>query len=181
MNAPIDKGPWGLLAEFDSAEKLSAAVRLTRAAGYQAMDAYCPYPVDGLAEELGAENSPVASFTLLGGVVGGVGGFFMQYYAMVIAYPLNVGGRPSNSWPAFVPVTFELTVLGAALAGLLAMLILNGLPMPYHPVFNVPGFAAASENRFFLGIESRDEVFDLEATRSLLESLGPLEVSEIAP
>ncbi len=182
MKKVLEPSPlWGLLAEFDSADKLLGAVLRARKEGYGKMDAYSPYAVDGVAEALGADNSRVATFTLLGGLAGGFGGYFMQYYAMARDYPLNIGGRPLHSWPAFIPVTFELTVLGASLVGLLAMLLLNGLPMPYHPVFNVSAFAAASDNKFFLGIESGDPKFDPEVTRRFLEGLGSSEVSEIVP
>ena len=166
---------YGLLAEFEDADKLLAAAQRTRAAGYRRMDAYAPFPVDGLAEALGFSDSPIAWIVLMGGLVGGLAGFGLQYYVAVIATPINVGGKPLNSWPAFVPVTFETTVLGAALAAVVGLLLLNGLPMPYHPVFNIEKFARASQDGFFLCIETRDLQFDAEKTKAFLRDLGALE------
>lgn len=170
---------YGLMAEFDEPRKLIAAARRAREAGYQKMDAYTPFPVEGLAAALGFRHTRVPLLVLIGGIVGCVGGFFMQYYIAVIDYPLNIGGRPLNSWPSFVVVTFEMTVLAAALSAVLGMLALNGLPMPHHPVFNVPRFALASKDRFFLLIESGDPKFDLQRTRDFLKSLGSREVSDV--
>jgi Protein of unknown function (DUF3341) len=146
-------------------------VRRARQEGYRNMDAYTPYPVEGLSEELGLTRSRVPFVVLVGGLVGAAGGFFMQYWAEAVDYPLNVGGRPYNSWPAFIPITFELMVLVAALAALLGMFYLNGLPMPYHPVFHLPRFARASQDRFFLCIEATDPRFDRSATKQFLASL----------
>ena len=143
------------------------------------MDAYSPFPIEELHEAMGGHHSRLPLIVLIGGLVGCVSGFLLQYWVSTIAYPLNVGGRPFNSWPAFMPVTFECTILGASLSAVLGMLALNGLPMPYHAVFNVPRFALASRNRFFLCIEARDRKFDLEATRQFLETLGPREVSTV--
>jgi hypothetical protein len=170
---------YGLMAEFDSPEQLLAAAQRTYAEGYREMDAYSPFPVEGLSEAIGLHHNTVALVVLIGGVIGCIGGFFLQYYVAVMDFPINVGGRPLNSWPAFIPITFELTVLVASLAAFVGMLALNGLPMPYHPVFNVPRFALASRSRFFLAIESADPKFDREATARFLESLSSHRIEEI--
>jgi len=161
------------MAEFETAEQILAAVRRSRQEGYRNMDAYTPYPVEGLSEELGLTRSWVPFVVLVGGLVGAAGGFFMQYWAEAVDYPLNVGGRPYNSWPAFIPITFEMMVLVASLAALLGMFYLNGLPMPYHPVFHLPRFARDSQDRFFLCIEATDARFDRLATKQFLTSLQP--------
>ncbi len=170
---------YGLMAEFEHPEDLVAAVRRTRVAGYRRFDAFTPFPLEELAEEIGHGRHELPLLVLIGGVAGGLAGFGFQYWVSVIDFPLNVGGKPLNSWPAFIPITFECTILAAALTAVLGMLALNGLPTPYHPVFNVERFALASRNRFFLCIEARDKQFELEATRRFLESLGPHEVSEV--
>ncbi len=170
---------FGLMAEFDSPDKLLAAIRRTRAAGYRQFDAYTPYPIEGLEDALNFHRTGVAPIVLAGGIVGAITGYALQYYVSAYAYPINVGGRPFNSWPMFVPVIFELTILFAGLAALFGMLALNGLPMPYHPVFNVPRFAMATRDRFFLVIETRDPQYDNTATREFLRSLGSNEVSDV--
>jgi hypothetical protein len=169
----------GLLAEFDSPTHLLTAVHAARQEGYVKMDAFSPFPIEGLAEALGFRRTRLPLVILIGGLVGGVGGFFMEWYASVVDYPQNIGGRPFNSWPAFIPVVFELTVLLGALAAVLGMLGLNGLPMPYHPLFHVPRFALASNDRFFLCIEATDPRFELAATRRFLEGLGPQHIDEV--
>jgi len=171
---------YGLLAEFDDPTSLVAATASAHEAGYLAMDAYSPFPIDELHAALGSPNTRLPLVVLIGGLVGCVGGYVLQYWAAGIAFPLNVAGKPLHSWPAFIPVTFECTILGAALAAVLGMLALNGLPMPYHPVFNVARFALASRNRFFLCIEATDPKFDLEETRRFLETLNPREVITVA-
>jgi hypothetical protein len=171
---------YGLMAEFDDPNALVLAATSAHEAGYRRMDAYSPFPIEELHHALGSHASRLPLIVLIGGVVGCIGGFLLQYWTMAVAYPLNVGGRPFNSWPAFIPVTFECTILGAALSAVFGMLALNGLPMPYHPVFNVPRFALASRSRFFLCIEARDKRFDVEGTRQFLESLNPREVSTVA-
>lgn len=174
-----EKMLFGLMAEFDDHEQLLKAAERAYEAGYREMDAYSPFPVEGLAEALGHEGSLVPLFTLLGGMVGGLGGYFMEWYSMGPIYPLNVGGRPHNSWPNFIPVTFELTVLIASLTALVSMFILNRLPQPHHPVFNVPEFRRASIDRFFLAIEVEDPKFERAGTSRFLESLKPVKVSEV--
>ena len=171
---------YGLMAEFPDPTTLVAATRRTREAGYRKMDAYSPFPIEELSEALGHHHDRLPLLVLIGGVVGGTAGFLFQYWASAIDYPINVGGRPLLSWPSFIPVTFEMTILAAAFVAVLGMLGLNGLPMPYHPVFNVERFVNASRNRFFLCIESTDPLFDKEATGKFLESLEPREVCEVA-
>jgi hypothetical protein len=170
---------YGLLAEFLSPEAAVEAARRSHERGYRNMDAYSPFPVEGLAEATGFRRNTMATIVFVSGLLGGFGGFFMQWYSAVIHYPIDVGGRPFNSWPAFIPITFEMTILFAAFGAVFGMLGLNGLPRPHHPVFNVPGFALASRSRFFLCIQSKDPRFDRQETRRFLESLGPKEVSEV--
>ena len=172
---------YGLMAEFETPEALLSATRRAFEAGFRRMDAYSPFPVDGLAEALGFHGTRVPLIVLIGGLIGCVGGFFLQYWVHVIDYPLIIGGRPLNSWPSFIPVTFELTILIAALSAFLGLLALNGLPMPYHPVFNIEQFQLASRNRFFLCIEADDPNFNPVETRRFLDSVVPRAVYEVEP
>ena len=172
-------GIYGIMAEFSRPEDLLEAVRAVRRRGFRYIDAYTPFPVVGLAEELGFHFNMLPAIVLSGGIVGALGGFFMQYYANVISFPLNIGGRPHDSWPAFIPVTFELTILVAAVFAVLGMLALNGLPRPNHPVFNEPRFELATRNRFFLCIEARDPRFERERVLEFLNQLGASGVYEI--
>ena len=171
---------YGLMAEFATPTALVAAAERARLEGYRRMDAYSPYPVEELSEALGLPRTRVPLVTLIGGILGGIGGYGLEYWTQVIAYPMNIGGRPFHSWPHFIPVTFETTVLGAALSCFVGMWVMNNLPQPYHPVFNVPAFARASRDRFFLCIEATDPKFDRQATERFLGSLHAVGVSEVA-
>ena len=168
---------YGIMAAFDSPEEVLGAARSSYEQGYRMMEAYTPFPVEGLAEALGYERNRVPEVVLTGGLVGGLLGFFMQWFSAVVNYPINVGGRPLNSWPAFIPITFEMTVLGAALSAVVGVLAMNGLPRPHHPVFGVPEFALASNDRFFLSIQARDPLFDLDATHRMLSDFHPKAIS----
>jgi hypothetical protein len=170
---------YGMMAEFDSPSDLVAAARRTSEAGYQKIDAYSPFPIEELAEAIGFHSNAVPLVVLIGGLIGCLSGYALQYWISVITYPINVGGRPLHSWPAFIVVTFEMTILFAGLAAVLGMLALNGLPMPYHPVFNVPRFAFATKDRFFLMIFSTDPKFNPVDTRRFLEGLSPRSISEV--
>ncbi len=177
-----DRPPiYGLMAEYVDPEKLVEAAGRAYAEGYRKMDGYSPMPVEGLAEAMGFTHNRMPLLVLLGGLTGAATAFSMMYFSAVINYPINVGGRGLNSWPAFVPITFELTILFGSFAAVFGMLGLNGLPMPYHPVFNSPDFAKASRSRFFLCIEARDPKFDPVLTRQFLEGLGPRRVVEVLP
>ena len=169
----------GVMAEFDDPTSLVAATERAHHEGYRCMDAYSPFPIEELHHAMGSPHSTLPLIVLIGGICGCLGGFFLQYWAAAIAYPLNVGGRPLNSWPAFIPVTFECTILVAALSAVLGMLALNGLPMPYHPVFNVPSFIRASQDKLFLAIEATDPKYDRVKTFEFLQSLGPREINEV--
>lgn len=169
---------YGLLAEFADAQALVAATHRAYEAGYRRMDAFSPFPIEGLAAALGFRKTHLPMVVLLGGMLGGATGYLLQYWTAAWDYPIDVGGRPFHSWPAFIPVTFELTILGAALAAVFGMLALNGLPMPYHPVFNVPRFALASRDRFFLCIEAGDLRFDRDKTAAFLREIGARDVTE---
>jgi len=171
---------YGLLAAFEQPEALLQAARAAYSAGYRKMNGYTPFPVHGLSGALGQKPTRVPLIVLIGAVTGGFLAYGMLYYASVISYPLNVGGRPLHSWPSFIPITFELTVLGGAFAAFFGMLALNGLPHPYHPLFNVPSFSLASRDRFFLCIHAGDPQFQLKETRRFLEGLGA-RVDEVPP
>jgi hypothetical protein len=173
------RGLHGIMAEFADPEQLLHAARSAYAAGYRRMDAYAPMPVDGLAEAIGFRRNFVSPLVLAGGICGACGGFGLVYWISCIAYPFNVAGRPMNSWPAYIPITFECTVLIAALTAVVGMFAMNGLPLPYHPVFNVPEFARASTDRFFLCIEADDPKFDREGAKAFLYELSPIEVAEV--
>jgi Alternative complex III, ActD subunit len=174
------KAVYGLMAEFDDSEGLLEAARHAYEAGYRRLDAYSPFPVEGLADAIGFHATKVPLIVLIGGLIGCFGGFYLQVYPNVFGYPLDIGGKPYYSWPAFIPITFEMTILCAALAAVFGMLALNGFPRPYHPVFNVPRFQLASRNRFFLCVMARDPQFNLEKTREFLQGLKAREVSEVA-
>ena len=176
MSAPV---LWGLMAEFNSPSELLAATRQAYGAGYRHMDAYSPFPVHGLDQALHLPKDRVALICLVGGVLGGGGAYLLQWWINTIAYPLNIGGRPFHSWPSFIVVTFEMTVLFAGIAAVCGMLGLNGLPRPHHPVFNVDRFAAASRDRFFLAIEAEDPLFDPGRTREFLQGMKPNAVEEV--
>lgn len=169
----------GVIAEFAEPEALIAAIRKVRGQGYTKLEAYTPFPVEGLTDELGQPRTKIQWVILGGAICGGLGGFGLQVWTNTLAYPLNYGGRPHFSWPAFMPVTFELTVLAAAFTAVIGMIVLNGLPQPYHPVFNVKEFDAASKDKFFLCIESRDPRFESVAVQAALKSAGASAVYEV--
>ena len=169
---------YGVLAEFTDGAKLLEAAQRSRAEGYTILEAYTPLPMEDVAHAIGHKNR-LPLVVLCGGIVGAIVGFGMQYYAAVYGYPMNIGGRPLNSWPSFLVITFEMTVLFAAFSAVLGMLALNKLPMPYHPVFNVPEFELASRNRFFLMILARDPRFEHARARQFLQSLQPLKLADV--
>jgi Alternative complex III, ActD subunit len=170
---------YGIMTEFDNPSALVAAARRTYEQGYRRINGYSPYPIEELSEAIGFKRTSLPLIVLIGGILGGLGGFFMQYWMEVIDYPLNVGGKPFNSWPAFIPITFECTVLAASFAAVLGMLVLNKLPQPYHPVFNAPSFALATRDKFFLVIEANDPVFKHDDTMQFMRTLGGIEVSDV--
>ena len=167
------------MAEFENPSDLVAAARHVYSIGYRRINGYSPYPIEELSDAIGFTHTSLPLIVFIGGLLGGLGGFFMQYWMEVINYPLNVGGKPYNSWPAFIPITFECTVLCAAFSAVLGMLILNKLPQPYHPVFNVPNFALATRDRFFLAVEANDPKFDHGTVVALLKSLNAVEVNDV--
>src|ERR1035441_7738374 len=176
MNKPI----YGMMAEFDNPSALVNAARAAREKGYRKLDAYSPFPIEELSDALHLHKNKLPLLVLIGGIVGGTLGYMLQYFVTVMYYPLNIGGRPLHSWPSYIIITFEMPILFAALTAVFGLLGLCGLPMPYHPAFNVPRFALASRNRFFLCIESTDRTADMASTCEFLETLEPREVSEVA-
>jgi hypothetical protein len=170
---------YAILAEFEEPHALIAAAKRTREEGYIKIDAYSPFPVEGLTDALGYGKTRMSLIVLIGGILGCITGYSMQYWVAGVYFPINIGGRPLNSWPSFIPITFELTVLFSAVFAVFGMLALNGLPTPYHPLFNVPRFALASRDRFFLGILSTDKKFSVDETRKFMQSLGAREVSDV--
>lgn len=177
--AENNKPRYGLVAEFETPDQVLRAAREAYAAGYRALDAFSPMPVEGLAEAIGFERTRLQVLVLIAGIAGMLFGFFLQFYANVFSFPLNIDGKPHNSWPSFIPITFELTILFAAIMATFGMLALNGLPKPYHPLFNHPRFALASSDRFFLCIKARDTKFDSARTREFLASLNPYSLCEV--
>ena len=170
---------YGVMAEFDNPTHLVAAARRTYEAGYRRINGYSPFPIEELSEAIGFRRTALPLIVLIGGILGGLGGFFMQYWMEVIDYPLNVGGKPFNSWPAFIPITFETTVLFAAFAAVFGMLALNKLPQPYHPVFNAPNFALATRDSYFLVIEASDQKFEHDQVMSFMRDLSPKDVLDV--
>ena len=174
------RGIYGVMAEFEDPTSLVTAARTAYQNGFRKLDAYTPFPIEELSEVLHLHKNKLPLIVLIGGILGGLTGYLMQYYVTVIYFPINIAGRPLHSWPSYIIITFELTILFATIASVLGLLALCGLPMPYHPVFNVPRFSAASRDRFFLCIEATDPLFDLEQTSRFLETMEPKEVSEVA-
>jgi hypothetical protein len=180
MTSPVIQPPiYGLIAEFDTPTEIVVAARKAHAEGYRRMDAYSPFPVEGLAEAVGFPRNRVATVTLVGALCGTSTAYLLQYWINWIAYPLNIAGRPFHSWPAFIIVTFELTILFGGLSAAIGMLVMNGLPLPYHPLFNVPSFAGVTRDKFFLCIEASDPRFERQSTYSFLSSLEPKAITEV--
>src|SRR5258705_1342671 len=170
---------YGLMAEFDSPQELLTAAEKTHGAGYKEVDAFSPFPVEGLADAIGFHKNRVSLVVLIFGIIGCLSGYLLQYYVAVISYPINVGGRPLHSWPSFIIVTFELTILFGGISAAVGMFALNGLPLPYHPVFNVPAFSEASVHGLFLVVSASDPKYDAARTREFLKGLAPRAVSEV--
>src|SRR5947209_6721057 len=170
---------YGLLAEFDSVDTVIAAAHRVHDAGYRKLDAYSPFPVEELSEAIGFHGNGVALICLIGGLLGCTAAYVLQWWINTISYPVNIGGRPLHSWPSFIIVSFEMTILFSGLSAVFGMLSLNGLPMPYHPVFNVPRFELASKDRFFVIIFSSDKNYDEVRTRQFLEGLHPISIAEV--
>jgi len=170
---------YGVMAEFESPTDLVAAAHKVYSLGYRRINGYSPFPIEELSEAIGFTKTGLPLIVFIGGVVGGLSGFFMQYWIAAIDYPINVGGKPTNSWPAWIPITFEMTVLFAAFSAVLGMLILNKLPQPYHPVFNIPNFALATRDRFFLAVEANDPKFKHGEVVDLLKSLNAIAVNDV--
>jgi hypothetical protein len=176
----MKEGVYGVMAEFDNPGALVSATRAAREQGYRKLDAYTPFPIEELNDVMHLHKNKLPLIVLCGGLLGGLTGYLLQYFVTVLYFPINIGGRPLHSWPSYIIITFELTILFGALSAVLGLLGLCGLPMPYHPVFNVPRFSAASRDRFFLCIEAADPLFDVEKTSSFLSALEAKEVSEVA-
>ena len=170
---------YGVMAEFANPSDLVAAARAAYQTGYRRINGYSPFPIEELWEAIGFHRTGLPFIVLIGGILGGLGGFMMQYYLSVFYYPLNVGGKPLDSWPAFIPITFECTILLAALSAVFGMLALNKLPQPYHPVFNAPNFALATRDRFFLVIEASDRKYRHDEVVELLKSLNPVDITDV--
>jgi hypothetical protein len=169
----------GMMAEYSNPELLMSSARAARYAGFQHMDAYTPFPVEGMSEALGFTRTRMPRFAMIGAIIGGGGAYLLQWYASVQSYPINVGGRPLHSWPSFVPITFELAILGASVVMILGMILCNRFPRLHHPLFDVPGFDRASTDRFFLVIETRDPRFDLSAIEAMFRDSGAIRIIEI--
>jgi ActD protein len=173
--------PYGLLAEFDTPAALVAAAKRAHAEGYRKLDTFSPFPIEEAWEAIGHHDRRLSFIVLMGGIIGGLTGYGLEYWVHAMAYPINIGGKPLNSWPQFIPVTFEMTILFASLSAVIGMIVLNGLPMPYHPVFNVPRFDHASRDKFFLLVESNDPKFDRQRTLEFLKGLDASEINEVEP